>query len=1011
MPLDKQVIPIHFGQGINTKTDSKLVVAGKLLRLQDAVFTQAEQIDKRNGYGVIPSTIIGGGSLVSPQLLQAYNNELVCTDSNQLYSYSPGSTAWAPKGSYIPVQSSAAPVSSLVLYGFEGQTMQSTAINANYALYAWSAADSGNLLQSYYTIKDLTSGVAVVSNQQQDSSNGLGYAGPRAVTLGASQLAMIKTKFGAPQNWEAALYSVSSGGISTSVVTFAGKMAGYGTSGTLYPQYDIVGTSTGAAMAYSASATYYGSSTDLIVLTLDTTATVTHTATISSTNDTSPITIHVDPTNGNIWVFWVNTVAGASTGHYAIFTPTLGVVLANTTYAVNSVVTQITVNTLSSTSKQLIYCVDETGAGSGYSTSVYSTVLSSTGSATSTPSFSVRGVDLVGAPFFIGTNSYLPLAFRGRVLDPVTGASVVNPQVSIVLSAINPTNDRPGLPIAQSLYGEADDTPNFPSFLYKPVSLSSTKIEYLFGYALSNLIVGGVGGQTVGSKLVTYDFSASDLNQSLVANNTLLLNGGLSWAYDGSNVTNLGFLLYPVTVSSAFTSGGGSITSGQYNYFTVLEWTDAQGLFYQSAPSIPLAVTVSGTGYNTVVVQVPGFINKSPLPTIALYRTTANSNNAHLITSTPYVQGTYVYSLVDGAADSTINSATPLYTNGGVVENITPPPSLAKTLHNNRVWLIDSENPNTIWYTKTLQPGVGIAFSDLFTAQIDAIGGVCTALAGMDDKLVIFEQRQPLILTGDGPNDLGQGSTLGTPQVIPSDTGCSASKGVQTFPMGVLFKSPKGIYLLDRSLGVKYWGYEVEAYNAQNIVATSLILDRSQIRFLTSAGLTLVYDYIFNQWSTFTNHQGYASAVWQGQYVYARTDGAIYKETPGVYLDNTTAIAPLIRTAWLAMAGVQGFQRVKLFELLGSMTSGTTAGHGVQVSAAYDFNETFSTPIPFTFDAASGAYQYREFLPQQKCDSISLVIQEITTGDPAEYITFTDMSFEAGVKKGANKLTAARSVG
>jgi hypothetical protein len=45
-----QQIPVHMGQGVDTKTDAKLVQAGKLLRCQDAIQVAAQQWRKRNGY-------------------------------------------------------------------------------------------------------------------------------------------------------------------------------------------------------------------------------------------------------------------------------------------------------------------------------------------------------------------------------------------------------------------------------------------------------------------------------------------------------------------------------------------------------------------------------------------------------------------------------------------------------------------------------------------------------------------------------------------------------------------------------------------------------------------------------------------------------------------------------------------------------------------------------------------------------------------------------------------------
>src|SRR5208282_4405532 len=105
-------------------------------------------------------------------------------------------------------------------------------------------------------------------------------------------------------------------------------------------------------------------------------------------------------------------------------------------------------------------------------------------------------------------------------------------------------------------------------------------------------------------------------------------------------------------------------------------------------------------------------------------------------------------------------------------------------------------------------------------------------------------------------------------QFIPSDTGCVNSKSVILFPDGILFKSLKGIYILTRGLAIGYFAPEVEAYNSQDIQSAVLTGGRNQIRFLTSSGLSLLYDYVFKQWSVFTNHTGLSADIWQGSYVY-----------------------------------------------------------------------------------------------------------------------------------------------
>jgi hypothetical protein len=99
--------------------------------------------------------------------------------------------------------------------------------------------------------------------------------------------------------------------------------------------------------------------------------------------------------------------------------------------------------------------------------------------------------------------------------------------------------------------------------------------------------------------------------------------------------------------------------------------------------------------------------------------------------------------------------------------------------------------------------------------------------------------------------------------------------------------------------------------------------------------------------------------------------------------------------------------------MLGDFENGASANHGLSITASYDFNPATLATQTYLFGAANteSQFQYRDRLIQQKCDSISLLIQENTTGDSAEYIDLADMAFEVAVKKGVNKTPQSANVG
>lgn len=142
-----------------------------------------------------------------------------------------------------------------------------------------------------------------------------------------------------------------------------------------------------------------------------------------------------------------------------------------------------------------------------------------------------------------------------------------------------------------------------------------------------------------------------------------------------------------------------------------------------------------------------------------------------------------------------------------------------------------------------------------------------------------------------------------------------------------MFQSSKGIWRLRGDAGLDYIGAPVETFNAQTIRRATLLPNRTAVVFLTDSGSTLLYDYLFDQWSTFTNHEGQDSVVVNGEYHYMRNNGVIYRETVGEYSDAGTRITLVIQTAWIHMLEqLQGWQLFGEMHLIGTWLSAHQLG-------------------------------------------------------------------------------------
>lgn len=1028
MAVEYQLASVSLGQGIDTKTDKKLV-QGKMIDLQNGVFTAGGEVTKRNGNDQLSSNIIAGGSLTNVVMSKSYGERLIAASSGRLYDYSKSLSAWRDCGAYDSISVA----NTLVSGGNRTERNATTAIYGNYALTVYDlyfdVTDTTKDIRSCYSVIDLTTGSALASDTYVATTTNPSRGG-RAVLLGGSQLAVVYLN-GDTGRLAIKLVSISASGASLGAdVNIANDIQFYSpifVTGTLANlSYDVVQTTTGATLAYSSNAS--GNPINFVNLAMD--GTTSGTGAIASAGFAYPISLTRDTTNGNIWAYYgsvgSSTAPNGTTGvKYAIMSSALASVLAPKTIAASIPgLRQITSLITNITTQQVYYSVFgalPTGVSAPVTSAaplIYTATVQSNGT-TSVTSVYLRNYDIYGKPFAMSGKNYLPVVypsqtqFSGFLIDLTDGhvaAKFLRNAAEAAYSA----------EMNISLYGGGYWW-RLPGSLALANQYGTSKIIFSAGKVIANNIQNTYPGSTnisdfiMGTCLVTLDWNDPDANMSTEAENVLVLNGSVPTIYDGSHTSELGFHNSPEVICSSIATSGGSLAVGTYGVTAIYEWADSQGNLYQSEDSNLINVVI-GTANSTMTLNVKTCTLTSKDSTITpiaikIYATAVGGTIPYLI-STVTNNSSFSYATVvwDGTGQ---DKAQPVYTNGGaIVSNSAPPSAMVMWQNYGRLWLVDSENPQTdAWYSKTFSGLNGIAFSSSLTYTADQRFGKIKAGSAMDEKTVLLKEGGLLYFIGDGASDAGSSSSLTFSQIIPSDVGCAGSKGVVLIPGGIVFwaNNKKGMYLISRGLQVQYFGSDIEKYNSQDIQSALIVGNTTQVRFLSKTGTTLVFDYYYNQWGTFTNYQGVSATIWNGVYTYARADGLLFTENNTTFRDATTAYALSVTLHWLKAAAIQNFQRVRMVSLLGDYSGGS--GHGVQISAAYDYGTAFQTTVPYLFPSTGGTYQCRAFLPQQKCEALQLLIQEITTGALGESVSFSDLGLEIGLKKGANKLSASQSVG
>ena len=428
------------------------------------------------------------------------------------------------------------------------------------------------------------------------------------------------------------------------------------------------------------------------------------------------------------------------------------------------------------------------------------------------------------------------------------------------------------------------------------------------------------------------------------------------------------------------------------------------------------------------------------------YRWSTDNQIYYQFTNTNSLTGTNPLVLNDTTIDYiTYNDQLPdeaivgnniIYTTGGVVENICAPGAVAMTLWQSRLFMADAEDPNLIWYSKQVIESTPVEMSDLLTLYVaPTIGaqgstGPTTALGAMDNNLIVFKKDAIYYINGAGPDNTGAGGTFSDPTLITSAVGCINPFSVVLTPMGIMFQSDKGIWLLGRDMSTTYVGAEVEDYTDNVLITSALVVPgTNQVRFTLNNGSALMYDYYFKLWGNWSDLPAMSAVINEGLHTYLTDYGQLVQETPGAYLDISKPVLISLTTGWYSLAGLQGFERFYSMSLLGQYLS----PHQLVVELSYDYNPGVSQtitidPINYTppfgadpvygdaiYGGLSNVERWRVFPERQKCSSFKISIREVFDASfgvvAGAGLTLSGMALLVGIKRGTRTQSANTSAG
>lgn len=648
------------------------------------------------------------------------------------------------------------------------------------------------------------------------------------------------------------------------------------------------------------------------------------------------------------------------------------------------------------------------------------------------------GQGFVGSQMYYTTsNCYFCLYYFPYVgANPTNTTPYIERKCSIILVDRNLNVVDRLVDYIAALYGANSSFTNnasFPSFLPR-VSSDSLSGRMIIPFLVETDITGSGSGLGFNYEVRGYEISevVKTPIRSFSYGESLFISTNLLNEVSNSIMSENNFHDFPqVLPLSTLNSSGTFTNNGTFGFCAVFEWTNDNGEIVRSQPSIAKTIKIPATGNYSVTVYCtfPPYFSKRYNQTIKIFGTISNGNTYYLMNTINQVytneslsiqsntyepwnlvspQTAFNVEILKEVTQSTAGDV--LYTSGNVLGSFPFPSISTSTLHNNRVFAVPVSNKNSIQYARSFQLGSSLSTHPALTFNIEPRGGDITELASLDDKLIIFKSDYIYFVQGEGADLLGQNNSLTPPALINSPVGCSEPSSVVRTPLGVMFKSKKGIYLLNRSLQVSYIGADVERYNTNTIVSATLLQERNKVKFSTKEGDILNYDYYYNTWSVEDNLPFASTALLKGSYVGILPNGLIYNSSPSIFTRNGVSYRMLIKTAWLRMTGIQNFARAYKFLFLGTY-KGTPE---IDVSVAYDYDDNIVDVNNFDTSAFAPSigkpYQFIVNFSRQKCQSIQIIIQD-SVNATANTFSITDITVEAGIKNGTNKLPNVQSTG
>lgn len=995
MALQKQKLSIPLSKGLNTKSDPRALQAPELAVCRDAEFDEIDGIQTRKPYVGMPTDIDGGGTIADPRKIVAMGNELILFTKDKLYSWSDANQVWVLKDTYL------APTvaeESMFVRTSE-QTQCDRAELDGVVFYAWT--DAATTTAVHLAAVDKATGAVMLAPTAVGSSS----SRPRLVTMQASvYLFYLESTTLSYIELDPAAISVAGATIVT-------------TNCNSY--YDVAANATGT---FCVVANRRAVTTSYAIHRIDGSGI---SATTPARTCDGPIAVSIPPSDTAIQIVRANG------------TNIQGDLLLKSD--LTDIWTAQAIGTAAGTPvNQIAACHSTTAVGLDYRCHVFWSSLEEFEATAFDSKYNTVDTDDT-----IGTQARLAyrLGIASRAFDHAGSVFV---WTAFAGTSNFSGGDLPGLraQLQNTYFLYRDDgrlVAKAAMFRAGGHSAATGHLPHVQAvgddtYAwcgverrIVPIGVNHTGYSARAPRDIQLTFDSDEARRCVRLGETLYITGGEILQYDGVGLYEVGFHIFPWRFGAEEATSTGSVAAGTYNLKNTVRWDNAKGERDRSTTATSGSVEVT-TG-NTI--RIPSWApvqvthKTSPAAVQEIWRTAADptSEAPHYLTTSndPTDTGAngfvlndhdadFLASFDDELSDDDLTTRETNPENGGILENIAPPPATIIAANQDRIFLAGVAcQPYTIHYSKLRGAGEVAAFHDGLTVDVPPEGGPITALALLDETLIAFCETAIYALPGEGYDNASGGQNYGPARRLSADCGAVSAEAVATTPAGLMFKSRKGWYMLPPAGSPQYIGADVAAFDDDEVLSIHVMDSQHQIRCMTDSRV-LTFDYVGGQWSEWTINDGLGAVIWDGTYTYLDSTGAVQVEQT----DYSTGVdyGLDVESAWIPTDQLmQGFGAIYNIMVLGEYRGACR----LRVRIAYDYNESDAAGPTWVDDrvitqspaVVGGPLQLLHGVRHKKAQAFKVRLTAVGTADlnppSTEALRLTSMAIEVGFKSGLNK--------